>query len=313
MFTIRAFEMTLQIRPALETDQAAIDGVLESVWGEDHGTRGYFKPRLETNPTFVASLESRVVGFASVRGNAVHPTRDYVGVNVHPAFRARGIGAALFAALEGVFETRGKPLQTATMETQARARRFLERHSFKEIMRTHTPTFDPRTIRLEPFQSALKRIETLGLEVRSVAELGHSSELEARLARLHHTIYRDTHTWNPTADMTFEISLETFMGEDVIPEAMFVALLDGEPIGVSSLRGDSDELELAWFGVTSSLPELGPDAVLALVGRCLEYAVARGAPSVTGEFDSLDPLAVQVLETLRIEPGAAWLTFQRDL
>jgi GNAT superfamily N-acetyltransferase len=126
--------MILIIRPALETDQDAIERVLEAVWGEDQAARGYFKPRLETNPAFVAWIENRVVGFASVRGNGWHPTRDYVGVNVHPAFQARGIGAALFAALENALKARGKPLQTATMETQARARRFLERHGFTEIM-----------------------------------------------------------------------------------------------------------------------------------------------------------------------------------
>jgi GNAT superfamily N-acetyltransferase len=305
--------MIPEIRPALEMDRATTDGVLEAVWGEDQAARGYFEPKLEPNPSkhvLVASLEDRVVGFASVRGNGWHPTRDYVGVNVHPAFQAQGIDAALFTSLENILKARGKPSQTATMETQVRARRFLERRGFTEIMRTYTPTFDPRTINLESFQSASKRLEKLNLEVRSLAELGRSKELDARLARLHHTIYRDTHTWNPTADMTLEISLETFMGEDVIPEAMFVALLNGEPIGVSSLRGDLNEPELAWFGIVPSHKILGPDATLALVGRCLEYASAQGAPSITGEFDSLNPLAVLVLKTLQIEPGEAWITLQ---
>jgi hypothetical protein len=156
------------------------------------------------------------------------------------------------------------------------------------------------------------RLETLGLEVRSLAEIGRSKELDAKLAELHDTIYRDAHAWNPTADFTLKDALETFMGEDVIDAAMFVALLHGEPIGVSSVRGDTPELELAWFGVAPSHKKLGPDAALALVGRCLEYAVARDATSVAGEFDSLDPLAVPVLETLHVEPGEAWLTFQRD-
>ncbi len=304
--------MTPEIRPAFEMDRAAIDGVLKAVWGESWAA-GYFKPRLETHHAFVALLENQIIGFSNVRENAVHPTRDYVGVNVHPTFQARGVGTALFATLEKVLQTRGRPLQTATMEMQSRARRFLTAHGFTEIMRTYTPIFDPRTIRLEPFQSALTRLEKLGLEVRSLAELGRSSELEANLARLHHAIYRDTHTWNPTADLVLKDALESFMGEDVIPEAMLVALLNGAPVGVSSLRGDLDELELAWFGFVPSHKELGPDVVLALVGRCLEYAVARGAPSITGEFDSLNPLAMHVLETLHVEPGEAWLTFQRNL
>ena len=303
--------MMPQMKPALETDRGAIDGVLEAVWDTDHTAQSYFRPRLGVNPAFVALVKDRVIGFSSVRGNAWHPTRDYVGVNVHPAFQARGIGKALFAALEAVLVARGKALQTATMETQPRAKPWLEALGFSEIMRTFTPVFDPRAIHLEPFQSAFRRIEKSGLELRSLAELGRSRELEARLVRLHHTIYRDTHTWNPTAEMTPEDALETFMGQDLIPEAMFVSLQDGEPVGVSSLRGDS-ELELAWFGLSPSHQELGMDVPLALVGQCLEYARRIGATNMSGEFDSLDPTATLVLETLRIERGAAWLTFQRD-
>jgi hypothetical protein len=120
------------------------------------------------------------------------------------------------------------------METQTRARRFLTTRGFREIMRTFTPVFDPRAIHLEPFQLASKNIEKLGLELRSLAQLGDSDEMRAKLARLHHAIYADTHVWNPAADLRIEAALETFMSEDLIPDAMFVALLDGEPVGISS-------------------------------------------------------------------------------
>ena len=139
-------------------------------------------------------------------------------------------------------------------------------------------------------------------EIKSFAELPH---LENELASLHHELYAQSHSFNPPKQVTLDEAKSVYL-RDLIPEAMFVALRDGQPIGVSSLRGEADEHELVWSGT------LGDDTTttLALVHHVLVFGLQNLVDTITGEFDSLDPHAMAVLKRLNIARGEAWLTFQ---
>ena len=250
-----------------------------------------------------------VLGLATIQTRTWHPKRDYIGVHVNPEHRARGVGAQLYDALLPLLKNRARGLQTATSETQTSTKSWLEARGFREIMRTYTPSFDPRAVNRTPFTNAMRGLSD-GIRIVTLEE---RPDLTEHVAELHHRIYTETHTWNPTAQFPLERLRRVYLGEDLIPGAMFVALQGDRPIGIASLRpgDDSNVLELAWPGILGNAGEERLEILNALVGRCLEYAANVNA-TVEGEFDSLNLDATHILESLGVKRGEAWLTFQRD-
>ncbi len=285
----------VQIREANNSDWAAMQQVLELVWSDDF-ERTYFNLKSNTR-AWVALEQDRVIGFSALQDRFWHPHRKYLSLQVLPEYQRQGVGFALYKALK----ISNQPLQTAT--SQQSAIQFLEQQGFIQIMQTWSPVFDPSSIDLETFQKASTQTRESGIEIKTFAEL---PQLEDKIAMLHHRLYAQSHGFNPPLDATLEQSKKTYL-DDVIPEVLFVALENGKAIGVSSLRGKADSYELVWSGT------IGDDVTitLALVHQVLNFALEHQINSITGEFDSLDPHAMHILETLQISRGKAWLTFER--
>ena len=170
-------------------------------------------------------------------------------------------------------------------------------------MQTWNPVFDPHSIDLELFQKASTQTRASGIEIKTFAEL---RQLEDEIAMLHHQLYTQSHAFNPPLQASLEQAKKAYLA-DVIPEAMFVALQNKKAIAVSSLRGEANSYELVWSGT------IGDDTTttLALAHRVLKFALENSIEKIAGEFDSLDPHAMVILEALQIPLGKAWITFQR--
>jgi N-acetylglutamate synthase-like GNAT family acetyltransferase len=292
---VKVSNLGVQIREATKDDLEGMQQVLELVW-LDNSEQAYFGLKSNTS-AWVALEQDRVIGFSALQSRFWHPQRKYLSVHVLPEFQGQGIGFALYKKLK----TSNTPLQTAT--SQQTAIQFLERQGFREVMQTWNPVFDPRSINLEPFQNASTQTRAIGIEIKTFAEL---PQLEDEIAMLHHQLYVQSHSFNPPLDATLEQAKKAYL-DDVTPEALFVALQHGKAIGVSSLRGEADSHELVWSNT------IGGDTTttLALVHHVLRFALEHQIKSITGEFDSLDPHAMVILETLQILRGNVWITFQR--
>ena len=283
----------MQIREAVPSDLEGMQLVLKRVW-RDRLEHGYFNPKSNTK-AFVALETDRVIGFAALQYRVWHPQRKYLSLHVVPEFQRRGVGLALWEALNA----KTIALQTST----GKAKPFLEQLGFLQVMQTWNPVFNVLDIDLEPFKAASIKTRDSGIEIKSYAEIPH---LENELALLHHELYAQSHTFNPPKQVSLEEAKTVYL-RDAIPEALFVALRDEKPIGVSSLRGEADVYELVYSAT------LGDDVktTLALVHHVLIFAVQNSIDFMTGEFDSLNPHAMSVLEALNVTRGEAWLTFQR--
>jgi N-acetylglutamate synthase-like GNAT family acetyltransferase len=286
----------MQIRQASQHDFKAMQQVLELVW-DDESERAYFNLKANST-TWVALEQDRVIGFSALQDRFWHPHRKYLSVHIIPEYQRQSIGYTLWQALN----ISSTPLQTATNQNAA-SKKFLERQGFKEVMQTWNPIFDPHSINLEPFLKADFETRAAGIEIKTLSKL---PQLEDEIAMLHHQLYTQSHTFNPPLKASLEQAKKAYL-DDVIPEALFVALQNGKAIGVSSLRGEGGTYELVWSGT------IGHDTTttLTLVHRVLKFALDHQINSITGEFDSLDPHAMVVLERLQVPYGNAWLTFQR--
>jgi GNAT superfamily N-acetyltransferase len=137
------------IRDAERTDAAALVPLLEQL-GYPAGEEAVLRrlERMKASPAdrlFVAELDGSVVGFAGLQVSpSLEDDRDAAKVSaivVDEAFRRRGVGAALLAAVEAEARDRGCGLVfLTTAERRAEAHEFYRRLGWEETGRRFAKT-----------------------------------------------------------------------------------------------------------------------------------------------------------------------------
>ncbi len=220
------------------------------------------------------------MGAGTLFESPVAPARWRIALHVHPAHRRQGVGTALLDALATeAAERDDRALQVGLSAAAINSLDFFARRGFRYLMRTRLGSLDPSRIPESTwtrFSESRRRAQQLALRIQSLANLENPVVLMPTIADLHAKIYQQTHAWSPQAPLDSKTATALYLGEDLIPEALFIAFDGDRPVGVSSLRrGESAmEFDLGWTGV---LPEVGPgtpDLTLALLGHTLSFARA---------------------------------------
>jgi GNAT superfamily N-acetyltransferase len=313
----------LAIRPWAAWDAPAVDALLANIWGHDPPSlRAFSKhgsPRDETDAfrrTLVATSDGRLVGVATAWENPLHPARWRLVAHVDPGLRRRSVGSALFGRLLAEVAPCGpRPWQSATGADDDAGRAFLAHHGFRPLMRTRLGEVNPAALG-ESVWAALDAANAAataaGYHIVALPDLAAGASLRPSLASLHAEIYRQTHNWNPPAALSADDARRLFLGDDLIPESLFVALADDRPVGVASLRrGESPEdRELGWIGIGQGHHHRANTLIAALLGRCLTHAQTSSGP-VRVEVDEADWHLWRMLDGLPVRWEPDWLTFAR--
>lgn len=296
-----------EIRPYVDADAPALQRLLREVWGNDEQALGYYRygvPSDRVLGTRVAVADGHIVGFGTAWLNAFHPHATYIGINVHPAWRRRGIGSALLAAVSGDGRL---PLQTSTWEYSVAGVRFLEHHGFAEVRRTWAPVLQLADVDPAAFAGVEERCLAAGYRFAPVPEVPECAE---RLAPLLAEVYTATHAVNPPRPMGLERWADLLRKDAPDASASFVAFA-GDGAVAMSLAHEDDALTFTWSGVTAKHRQHERDLVLGLALRQVAAAAERGATVMQGEFDSTDPWDMLLMEALPFGSAPAWLTYQR--
>ncbi len=126
------------IRVATTADVEAVVRLEEVCLGDDAWSRGLVEQgiaaRLPTVSYLVAELDGGVVGHAVA--SAAGEDAELQRIAVDPAYRRRGLGAELLAAVEGLVVGDGAGrLLLEVREDNAAAAAFYEAHGFEEVGR----------------------------------------------------------------------------------------------------------------------------------------------------------------------------------
>lgn len=236
--------------------------------------------------------------------------------HVDPGFRRRGVGSALFGRLlaevaPGVL----RPWQSATRANDDAGRAFLARHGFRPLMRTRLGTLDPARVDEATWgtlDAATAAATEAGYRIVALPDLPANALPRPSVASLHAEIYRQSHGWNPSAVLSEDAAHRLFLGDDLIPASLFVALADDRPVGVASLRFGENHIdrELGWIGVANEHRGRAAPLTAALLGRCLTHARAEGRP-IRVEVDEADRHLWRLVDGLPIPWEPDWLTFAR--
>jgi GNAT superfamily N-acetyltransferase len=313
--------MPFVIRPYLPADQTIITSILRAIWADDEGAIQYFGAaedftgQTAFRRTVVAEASSqegaRILGFGMVGVSSYHPSFAYLKIIIDPSHQRRGIGSALYTHLVKLLEAQiSLPIKTATYEHQEHALAFLQHRGFHEWMRTYLPVLELARFDPLPLTESRARVAARGYHICSMTDLAEDPRRNEKLADVHYQIYASIHPDNPPSAALYEQRFQAFLGDNVLPEAMYVALRGADYVAVASLRTSYQPttLEQGLFGALPAYQADGLDLMLALIFLEIEYAKKQHIQRIAAEIDDVDTLGMALLKRLPFQSGLAWVT-----
>lgn len=308
------------IRAWNDDDQGAVDALVMEVlgpgWREQPLGAVHGPDRDAPRPvrrTLVAVDGGRVIGAGTLWENELHPDRWRVTLHVSPPHRGQGTGWLLLTRLRSM-RTDRRLVQAGTSAGDRDGCRFFERHGFHRLMRTRRGVVPADAVAPAlgtEITAAQSRLAGIGYEIMAWPELPDPTGLMPKLARLHAEIYGQGHGWDPVKSLTDDEASELFLAaDDLLPDAMFIALAENQPVAVASLRPHPapDTVELGWVGVATAHVHHADDLTLALIGRCLERATIERW-QIQVEVDEVDTRLWSLVARLPAALEPDWLTY----
>jgi GNAT superfamily N-acetyltransferase len=317
MITIRPFEYTDADYGALAAMQRSIwSGYPDTVqeWKHSDGSRepGALFSR------FLAEVDGLVVGvgLCCEPWRSRGPGKYQVNCDVHPEFRRRGIGTALYDQLTGLLTEHGaKILVARTREDEAAGLRFLARHGFEQVMRSPISHLDVGAFDADRFAESMLRVAERGMEIVSLARLAAvDPQWKQKLWVLVRELYLDLPSHASLAQQTFvKFEERSLRAPGFNARAHFIALDGDQWVGTSSLwlpQGEPDKLYTGLTGVVRSHRRLGLATAMKIRG--IGFAQQIGARLIQTDNEENSPM-YQLNRQLGFKPQPAWLDFQKEL
>ena len=316
-FTIRPFETT-------DEDYEGFAAVELAVWPEYRDTVAEWKHRDETRDPkylfhrFVVEVEGIMVasGIYCEPWWSLRPGKYFVNMSVHPDYRRRGIGTALYNLfMDALSDYDPNTVISNTREDQADALRFLAKRGFRQQMRFPVSHLDVAAFDPAPFGSKVATVEASGIAIRPLAEVAATDpDWKRKLWDLEWELLQDVPSPEPLTRQTFENFEDRQLGDPGFnPDALFIALDAGRWVGTSGLwmaEGDPEKLYTGLTGVVRSHRRRG--LATAMKVRAIAFAQAYGARIIETDNEENNPMYDLNMQ-LGFKRQPAWLAFEKRM
>ena len=297
------------IREATLDDAAAVARLSTLVYpaelATERGLRHWWSsmPARARRRMWAAEDDGELVGFAAA---LLSPTSADAGAAianayVHPERRRRGVGAALWDAVEGHLARIGARHVNSFGLDEEPSRRFMGARGFEVTYVQRMSRLDLSTLGPPPAPPA--GVELVPYTSLDDPRLVYELEVEA---------LRDVPVDQPFDDVRWDDWFERWWrNPELDAESSLLALVSGEPAAFTTLVSDA-ESGRATSGMTGTAQRFrGRGLALLVKHHALARAAARGIAEATTENDEQNVPMLKVNERLGYRPTAANATFTR--
>lgn len=264
---------------------------------------------------WIGEVGGRPVAYASFMHMSwnYHPHKFGVNVMVHPDHEQQGYGSALYHnLLLALAEHDPIMLRAGVREDKERGMRFATRCGFREEMREWESWLDVAHFDASRFAGALDRVRAQGIVIRPLSELAGDPQSSRKLYDLQNDLMHDVPLTEPFTPQPFEVwERERLSDPNYLPAGHFVALANGEYVGVSALwrRQGSDHLSTGLTGVRREWRRKG--IALALKLHAIAYAQSQGVPRISTGNASTNQGMLSINQDLGFVRRPAWIQMLR--
>lgn len=266
----------------------------------------------------VAEVDGKPVGSSSF-GESMWtpiPGKYWLFVQVHPDLQRRGHGSRIYDHVTGILNERQPTIfDSWTREDKADAVAFLETRGYKQVMRGQNSRLDLREFDPSKFEDVVERVGDMGIRIVTAGDLAETDAAwMEKLWELDWVLSLDVPEVDEQKKRTFEVyRRQTFESPTFIPETFFVALDDGEYVGMSQLEknlADETKLQTDLTGVVRTHRRRG--IATALKVRALTAAKAAGKRWVDTDNEEKNPMYLLNVQ-LGFKPTPGWLHMRKNL
>lgn len=248
---------------------------------------------------------------------AFHPRKFGVGVSVHPDAQRQGIGTQLWAHLEERLRAHNAiSARNQIWEKKSASIAFAQRRGFREVMRAWESRLEVGGFDFPAFQAAVDEALRSGVTITTMAqERKKDPENLKRIHAVDMEISKDVPHPPDVSPTPIDFSMWLEYAADApwsINNAFFLAVVDGEYAGVSSLYKPKigDWLTQGLTGIRRGFR--GRHIATALKVKTVEYARDHGIREIRtwNEINNEPMLAINTKFGFVRQP--AWITFTKD-
>jgi GNAT superfamily N-acetyltransferase len=262
---------------------------------------------------WVIEADGQVVGFGGhgQHSDMYHPDKYWIGIDVHPEYQGRGLGSHLYDhVLTALRELNAISVRASAREDQTRSVRFVHDRGFEEEYRVWESRLDPQTFDWAPFADDKARVAAGGFVIKTWSELEHEPDAKRRFYEMFVEADADEPRPEPYTPWSYDFFVErTFSNPNFLPDALFLAIHNGEYAGMSQLWGSQGNDDL-YTGLTAVRPAYRRKGMaLAMKLRAIAFARDRGTRVIKTWNESTNRPMLSINERLGFVKQPAWINY----
>ena len=253
---------------------------------------------------YVAVLGDEVIATGYLRhdwGGMRYPERYWVGLYVRADHRNQGVDTQMLHHTLKDLEPPAKEVWTVIREDFVKPAGFVRDENFLEQGRTWGAHLDLKAFDVNKFRELKAELEAEGISFLPYATLDDPAK-HTKVQALHAEAKRDMPLFEPVATAEFD----DVEDEATLPEAVIVAVKDGEIVGVGGVDRGNQMLHSGLTAVTASYRYRGIGRVLKALSA--DATKRLGHTHINSGGAGTDTPILRVNRALGFDIEPAWLT-----
>jgi mycothiol synthase len=244
-----------------------------------------------------------------------HPRKFFVEVNVHPDWRGRGLGRALYEfVLDDLAPSDPWLVRIESREDRDESTQLLKKYGYKTVQRWEEWRLELTSFDSAPFLGGARKVEESGLRIANLAELSSDPEWRRRFYELREPLLEDVSSVDARTPATFEqFEDRYFSNPNFLPEGVFIAL-DGDnwvALTEMSLSENPDALDIGLTAVKRD--HRGRGIASAIKARVLEWACSTDRREAITWVEQENNPMLGINKRFGFRPRPAWLIWEKQI